>query len=120
MDWIAPIRQITDFMLPFLDGVPAVRALLGLAVVFFLPGFAWTLVFFEKINLLERSVLSVGLSIAVVTLSILALNLLLGISINGLNSLLIIVVVTILPVAFHYLRKILKRNQPEATSPNAE
>jgi uncharacterized membrane protein len=120
MDWIAPIRQIADFILPFLERVPAVRALLGLAVVFFLPGFAWTLVFFKKINLLERIVLSVGLSIAVVTLSILALNLLLGISINGLNSLLVIGAVTILPVAFHYLRKILKRNQPEATSSQAE
>lgn len=120
MDWIAPIRQITNFLLPFLDGMPAVRALLGLAVVFFLPGFAWTLIFFKKINLLERSVLSLGLSIAVVTLSILALNLLLGISINGLNSLLIIVVVTIIPVILHYLKKTLSRNQGEGTSSQAE
>lgn len=120
MDWTTPIRQLTEFMLPFLDRVPAVRALLGLALVFFLPGFAWTLVFLKKINLLERSVLSVGLSIAVVVLSVLALNRLLGVRVNGLNSLLIITVITIIPVAFHYLRKILKRNRPEATSSPAE
>ncbi len=116
MDWFTPIKQLLEFVLPFLERAPAVRALLGLTLVFFLPGFAWTLVFFNKINLLERIVLSLGLSIAVVTLSILAFNLLLGISINGLNSLLIIAVVTIIPVVLHYLKKILKRNPGKATS----
>ncbi len=120
MDWFTPIRQVLEFVLPFLERVPAVRALLGLTLVFFLPGFAWTLVFFNKINLFERIVLSLGLSIAVVTLSILALNLLLGVSITGLNSLLIIVVVTIIPVVFHYLKKILKRNPSKATSSQAD
>jgi uncharacterized membrane protein len=121
MDWLlAPIRQILEFALPFLERVPAVRALLGLTLVFFLPGFAWTLVFFNKINLFERIVLSLGLSIAVVTLSILAFNLLLGVSISGLNSLLIIVVITIIPVVFHYLKKILKRTRSKTTSSQAE
>lgn len=120
MDWFTPIRQLLEFVLPFLERVPAVRALLGLTLVFFLPGFAWTLVFFNKINLLERIVLSLGLSIAVVTLSILAFNLVLGVSISGLNSLLIIAVVTIIPVVLHYLKKILKRNPSRATSSQAD
>ncbi|MFQ5997169.1 MAG: DUF1616 domain-containing protein [Dehalococcoidales bacterium] len=108
MDWLSPIRQIFDFFLPFLEGLPAIRALLGFILVFFLPGFAWTLVFFKSIRVIERIVLSFGLSIAIVTLSIFTLNVLLGVSITGLNSLLIIVVVTIIPVSLYYLRRLKK------------
>ena len=108
MDWLSPIRQIFEFVLPFFERLPVIRALLGFILVFFLPGFAWTLVFFKQIKLIERIVLSFGLSIAIVTLSILALNLLLGVSITGLNSLLIIVVVTIIPILIYYLRKLIK------------
>ena len=108
MDWLSPVRQIFEFVLPFFERLPVIRALLGFILVFFLPGFAWTLVFFKQIKLIERIVLSFGLSIAIVTLSILALNLLLGVSITGLNSLLIIVVVTIIPILIYYLRKLIK------------
>lgn len=108
MDWLSPIRQIFEFALPFLERLPIIRAFLGFILVFFLPGFAWTLVFFRQINPIERIVLSLALSIAVVTLSILALNLLLGVSVTGLTSLLIIIVVTIIPVVFYYLKKLIK------------
>jgi uncharacterized membrane protein len=111
MEWLSPIKQIFDFALPFLDSVPIVRAFLGIILVFFLPGFAWTLVFFKQINVIERVALSLGLSIAVVTLSIMALNLLLGIKITGLNALLIIVVITIIPVVLYYLKKSTRRSQ---------
>ena len=88
MDWLSPIKQIFDFALPVFERLPVIRASLGVILVFFLPGFAWTLVFFKQINVIERVALSLGLSIAVVTLSILALNLLLGIKITGLKLLL--------------------------------
>ena len=109
MDWLSPIRQIFEFALPFLERLPVIRALLGFILVFFLPGFAWTLVFFKRVNLIERIALSFGLSIAVVTLSILALNVLVGVRITGFHSLLIIIVVTIIPVSFYYLKKLMKR-----------
>ena len=96
---------IFEFILPLLEGVPAVRAILGFILIFLLPGSTWTLVFFKKINVLERAALSFGLSIAIVTLSVLALNILLDIRVNGLNALLIIIVVTIIPVAFYYLKR---------------
>jgi len=105
MDWFSPIRQIFEFIFPFLEKLPAIRAILGFILVFFLPGFAWTLVFFKKINIIERVALSFGLSIALVTLSILALNVLLGIRITGLNSVLIIIVITIIPAALYYLKR---------------
>ncbi len=116
MDWFSPIRQIFEFAFPFLERLPAVRALLGFILVFFLPGFAWTLVFFKQINIIERIALSFGLSIAVVTLSILTLNVLLGIRITGLNSVLIIIVVTIIPVVFYYLKRFIQRS-PGSPSP---
>ncbi len=108
MDWLSPIKQIFEFALPFLDKLPAIRAILGFILVFFLPGFAWTLVFFKQVNIIERIVLSFGLSIAVVTLSILTLNVLIGVRITGLNSLLIIIVITIIPVTFYYLKRFIK------------
>ena len=113
MDWLSPIRQFFEFALPFLDRLPIIRAILGFIFVFFLPGFAWTLVFFKgrQINIIERVVLSFGLSIAVVTLSILSLNKLLGIGITGFSSTLIIVVVTIVPLVFYYLGKLIGRYQ---------
>ena len=108
MDWLSPIRQIFEFALPFLEKLPAIRAILGFILVFFLPGFAWTLVFFKNINVIERIALSFGLSIAAVTLSILVLNALIGVRITGLNSLLIIIIITIIPVAFYYLKRFTK------------
>ena len=98
MDWLAPLFSIFEV-------VPGFRALLGIIIVFFLPGFAWTLVFFRGINVLERVILSIGLSIAIVALSILALHKALGMAITGLNSLLVILLVTIIPLAIYYLKR---------------
>ena len=106
MDWLSPVKQIFEFVLPFFERLPVIRAILGFILVFFLPGFAWTLIFFKQVNVIERIVLSFGLSIALVTLSILALNVLLGIRITGLNSLLTITVLAIIPVMVYYLRRI--------------
>jgi uncharacterized membrane protein len=108
MDWLSPIRQILEFVFPFLERLPAIRAILGFILVFFLPGFAWTLIFFKQVNIIERIALSFGLSIAVVTLSILILNVLIGVRITGLHSLLIIIIITIIPLTFYYLKRFVK------------
>ena len=111
MDWLFSIRGIFEFALPFLDRLPIIRVILGFIFVFLLPGFAWTLVFFygKQINLMERFVLSFGLSIAIVTLSLLSLNKLIGIRITGVNSVLVIIVLTIIPVVFYYLNRRIRR-----------
>ena len=96
------------------EGVPIIRAIFGIVLVLFLPGFAWTLVFFKKLTIIERIALSVGLSIALVTLSIIVLNVLVDIRINGVNSLIIIIIITIIPLAIYFLRKYLAR-RPEAS-----
>ena len=98
MDLLNMIKQALDFSLPLLEQVPFLRAYLGFLLVFFLPGFAWTLLLFRRMVLIERVVLSFGLSIALVTLVVCALNLLFGVSITGLNTLLTIVAITVIPV----------------------
>lgn len=108
MDWLSPLRELFEFTFPFLERLPIVRALVGFILVFFVPGFAWTLVFFRQVNVIERILLSFGLSIAVVTLSLLFLNRLIGVRITGFNSVLAIITVTIIPLVFYYLNKLIR------------
>jgi uncharacterized membrane protein len=114
VDWLSPIRDLFGFVIPFLERLPVVRAILGFILVLFLPGFAWTFVFFRQISIIERIVFSFGLSIAIVTLSILLANLVFGMKITGFNSLLVIIVVTILPVAIYYITRLVKRRKKPA------
>ena len=99
------------FISSVLESLPGIRGILGLVLVFFLPGFAWTLVFFRQINVLERIALSFGLSIALVTLSIFALNKLIGIRITAVNSVLIIVFITVIPVGIYYFNRFARKRQ---------
>jgi len=114
VDWLSPIRELFGFTFPFLERLPVVRAILGFILVFFLPGFAWSLVFFRQLRVLERIVLSLVLSIVVVTLSLIFVDRLTGIRITGFNSVLIIILVTILPVVAYYLNKFIRRRRGRA------
>ena len=115
MDWLSPVRELVGVVFPFLERLPTVRAVLGFILVFFLPGFAWSLVFFRRINNLERVVLSLAMSIAIVTLSLLFINRLTGLSLTGFNSALLIIAVTILPVAVYYLNRLARRGRGKTT-----
>ena len=109
MDWLAPIKELFKLVSPFLEHLSILRVILGFIIVFFLPGFAWTLVFFrgKRINILERAALSFGLSIALVTLSILALHLLFGVMITGFNAVIIILIITVIPLVVYFFSKYL-------------
>ena len=69
-----------ESLLSFVEDLTAIRAILGFILVFFLPGFAWTL-------------------------SIIVLNLLLGMRINGTNALLTIIVMTVIPVGIYLFKR---------------
>jgi uncharacterized membrane protein len=111
LEWLSLIEGAFGLALPLLDSVPVIRATLGFVLVFFLPGFAWTLVFFNgrKINIIERLALSFGLSIALVTLSMLALNRLIDMRITGFSAVLVIVTVTVVPVIFYCIKRLMGR-----------
>ncbi|MBI4187793.1 MAG: hypothetical protein HY529_01150 [Chloroflexi bacterium] len=115
MAWLTPIRELLSFTFPIIERLPVVRAILGFILVFLLPGLTWTLIFFRQINIIERVALSLGLSIVVVTLSLLFTSRLFGMSITGANSVLVILTVTILPVFVYYLNKLIKRSKTKAT-----
>jgi len=80
------------------------RAILAVILVFFVPGFAWTLVLFRKLDIPERLALSIGLSIALVTLSILVANVVFKIPISGLSALVIILLITVIPLIWYGIR----------------
>jgi len=114
--WLSGVKEIIGSALPFLDSLPAIRAILGFILAFFLPGFAWTLVFFSgrQINIVERLALSLGLSIAAVTLSIIVLHVLFGMTITGANSLLIIIVITIIAIVLYLLKRFAIRKKVDS------
>ena len=98
-------NELLDFAVPFAEKLPALRGIIGFIVVFFLPGFAWTFVFFNKVSVIERIVLSLGLSIAIVTLGILVLHVLFDMRITGINSLVAIGIIIVLGVATYFIKR---------------
>ena len=101
--------QIFGTFLPVLEGAPWLRAGLGIILVFFLPGLAWTFVFFDRVNILERLALAIGLSIASVTLGVIVLNVLFHVRINGTNAVLTIFVITVVGAAIYLIKRLLRR-----------
>ena len=67
--------------------IELLRIIFGSVFILFLPGLAWSFVFFKKgdIDAIERIALSFGLSIALVPLVVFWLNWLLKIKINIVN-----------------------------------
>ncbi len=108
MDWLSLIRGLFEPGFSLLGSLYFLRVILGFILMFFVPGFAWTLVFFrgKQVNLIERIVLSFGLSIAVVALSLLAINKVMGMRITGFNSVMVIIFITVIPLAFYAINRL--------------
>jgi uncharacterized membrane protein len=89
-----------------MDPLTLIRMIIGSIFVLFIPGFAWTFAFFEKneIDAIERIALSFGLSIALVPLTVFYLNYLFHIKITALNSFIVILVLTAVPLGYIHLR----------------
>ena len=106
-------NEALDFVVPFAERLPILRGIIGFIVVFFLPGFAWTFVFFNRVSVIERIVLGMGLSIAIVTMGVLVLHLLFGMKITGINSLITIAIIIVAAVATYYIKKfVIRRMKP--------
>jgi len=89
------------------------RVILGCAFMLFLPGFAWSYFFFKKgeISHIERIGISIGLSIAIVCLSLFLMNKAIGFEINLLNCVVLILVLTIPPILLIMLKARLKKSR---------
>jgi len=84
------------------------RIIAGSIFVLFIPGLAWSLVFFgrDEIDVIERIALSFGLSIAIVPLIIFYLNYLLGIRITLINSTVTILLITLIPASLYIAKNL--------------
>jgi len=98
-------NELLDFAVPFAQQFPVLRGIMGFVVVFFLPGFAWTFVFFSKVSVIERIVLSMGLSIAIVTLGVLVLHVLFGMKITGSTSLITIAIIIVAAAITYFIKR---------------
>ncbi len=82
-----------------MDPANILQIILGSIFVLFIPGFAWTFIFFgrDKIDAVERIALSFGLSIAMVPLIIFYTGNLLGVKVTFINSVIEILLLTLIP-----------------------
>jgi uncharacterized membrane protein len=103
------LNGLQDFAVPFAEQVTALQGVAGFIIVFFLPGFAWTFVFFSKVSVIERIVLSMGLSIAIVTLGVLVLHVLFGMTITDSTSLITIAVIIVLAVITYFIKRYIRK-----------
>ncbi len=88
------------------DVVEIIRVIFVSVFVLFLPGFAWSFVFFAKddIDWIERIALSFGLSIAFVPLAVFWLNYFLGVKITLVNVSVVILALTGAAVAAYRMK----------------
>ncbi|MFC1917788.1 DUF1616 domain-containing protein [Chloroflexota bacterium] len=103
------IEELFETTSGILEPLGLFRIILGYVLVLFVPGFTWTLVLFKhrQLNILERIALSIGLSIAIVTITLLVLNQLIGYPITTVNSLLVILVLSGIPLLYMVAMRLL-------------
>jgi uncharacterized membrane protein len=85
-----------------MDVLEGLRIFFGSVFILFVPGFAWSYVFFARKNIdwIERIALSFGLSIALVPLTVFWLNWLFHVKITLLNTSLVVCGLTAIPVLY--------------------
>ncbi|MBO8180448.1 MAG: DUF1616 domain-containing protein [Archaeoglobus sp.] len=95
------------------EAAEVLRIIAGSIFVLFLPGFAWSYVFFKKneIDIIERIALSFGLSIAIVPLTVFWLNYLFKVKITFINVSMIIISLTIVAVVISYVASKMSNRQ---------
>ena len=108
-------NEALDFVVPFAERLPVLRGIIGFILVFFLTGFAWTFVFFNRVSVIERIVLGMGLSIAIVTMSVLVLHLAFGLKITGSNSLIAIGIIIVAAATVYYVKKYISKRYRHST-----
>lgn len=89
-----------------MDSIELLRAILGSALVLFLPGFSWTLVLLsgQEVGVVGKVAISFGLSIVMVPLAIFWLNLTLGLKVTTLNTILVTLALSAAPPAYLWAR----------------
>lgn len=82
------------------------RAVLGAVLLLFLPGFAWSFVFWGRgqIEWLDRIVLSLAISIGLVPLTIFIAHKLFGMPINATSSIIVVTCLIVLALILIFIK----------------
>ena len=90
-----------------MDAVDIVRIIFGSIFVLFIPGLAWSYVFFQKkqIDIIERLALSFGLSIALVPLTVFWFNWIFDIKLSLVNTIFIVLGITAAALVWLFARR---------------
>lgn len=99
MDWLK------EFFNDAPVAVQVIRAVLAFVLMFFLPGFCWTLLFFTNLSVIERIAISIGISIALVTLTVIILSIFLNLPINALSIFLISIILSGIPASVYSYKR---------------
>ena len=93
------------------------QAVIGGALALFVPGYAWTLILFAKkeIDAIERFALSIGLSIALVPLTVFYLNRFAGVPINLTSIVAVVLTLTAVPLVLAFSGTISKNSKKTDT-----
>ncbi|MFH1560397.1 MAG: DUF1616 domain-containing protein [Chloroflexota bacterium] len=103
-----------------MDAVELLRAVLGSAVILFLPGFSWSLVLLagQEVGVVGRVATSFGLSLVLVPLTVFWLNLTLGLKVTPLNTVLVTLALSAAPPAYLWARmRLAKRDDSRSMIP---
>jgi uncharacterized membrane protein len=90
-----------------MDVLEVIRLFSGGIFILFVPGFAWSYVFFARKNIdwIERVALSFGLSIALVPLTVFWFNFLFQVKVTLLNTCLVVCGLTIIPAVYILIKR---------------
>jgi len=102
MDWVSGITQTSDSLS---WGIYYLRAIGGFLLIFIIPGLVWTLVIFKKLHIIERIVLSFGLSMAIVAMISYIPSKAFGLPITVSNVLISIAATVCIALALYALRR---------------
>lgn len=102
MDWVSSMTQTSDSLSWVIHYL---RAIGGFLLIFIIPGLVWTLVIFKKLHIIERIVLSFGLSIAVVTLIVFVPGIAMGVPITVSTVLISTAATVCIALALYALRR---------------
>lgn len=111
------------------DILGALRLVAGILFVLWVPGLAWTFLFFPTIrsmsdgreapgiDWIERGAIAVAISIAIVPVTIFFLGVLLKVPLTTLSATLIVLLLSAIPLAIVYIKR---RGRNEQTKPQIE
>lgn len=105
---VAPEEEVADVKLISDDFQTSTQILLSFFFLLLAPGLTWAFFVFRVRGWFALIAISFGLSLSLVFLAMFLLNVAFGFTISKASSIITVAVITVLPPAVHYFRKIMR------------